>query len=327
VKCSPDDLKPGRLGEFFRNGAKAVVLGDDHRVGDLWEALMGGQGRDAGTTGDAAQAWESSVLDLARNHRAGDMQLGDMLRFIPGHYAYIARKMKVLPRPDGHALQTIPDFWTGNKRVTPSEETLRTVWELMTDILRSTWPDDREPPPYAVVVELLKYPPASADLDKVFSLLADVSGRWARLGQRLDAHKSQAAGPFDVRGIRDLFAWASVTPGAGLLFQQLNRFFSRFGLKGVPGQTRLIGDPHADSTKAVSALASDRDVIRTEVWDGRNWVELHLTPGSLAIFPSRKLVAQLGIMPTWHRILLTEPATEGVTRRLNATLSLGIVDR
>ena len=80
-----------------------------------------------------------------------------------------------------------------------------------------------------------------------------------------------------------------------------------------------------DGSKALTALASDRDVLRTEVYDGKEWLELPLTNDSLAILPSRKLDRGLGVPPTWHRVLIDE-RRESDRPRPNVTLAFGVVD-
>jgi hypothetical protein len=327
VRVSRDDLQPGRLAQLFQGGAKAVILTGDERIAQVWEGLCGVKSGDAGRAREERLPWESSILNTARNHRSGIIELGDMLRFIPGALAHIARKTIIFQEPDQQELQAIPNnFWNGNEWISLPPDLLRIVWELMSYILRSAWPDGPEHPPYAVVIERLKYPRSTADLDQICHLLADSGGQWTRIGQRVDAYKAMAVGPFDIKVIRDLFAWLSLIPGVGRLLHRVNKFLRNFSRKNVPGETRLVGDPHVDGSKVFTALASDRDVLITEVYDGKDWLELPLSPDTLTIFPAKQS-SPLGMTPTLHRILMKEPPQISALFRPNITLVFAVVDR
>jgi hypothetical protein len=323
VKISGEELTPGRLREMFRNGAKTAILVDNDQVRRIWEGLLSSNNSNSLAVDNRARFWENHLLSIARNHVSGDTDVGDMLRFIPGSLAYIACKAIIFP--SGQKMRVIPDhFWVGNQQATLPEDILRTTWDLMSDILKSMLPSSSVYPSYAVAIERLKYP-GHSDLDQMYTLLADSGGAWTRLGHKLDAYKGTAVGPFDLKAIRDLYAWCCLMPGVGLLLRKLNSLLKDFSRKSVPEATRLIGTPHVDDLKVVTALASDRNVIKTEVYDGRHWVELPLSYDSLAIFPSRQASKQLGVAPTWHRVLQIERDDEPATLRQNVTLSLAIV--
>jgi hypothetical protein len=247
-----------------------------------------------------------------------------MLRFVPGGLAHIARKAIIFPNEQ--EMLTIPNhFWIENKSYAFHGDILRKTWDLMSDILRSILPKSSVYPSYAVSIEQLKYLNNTSDLDPLYALLADSGGAWMRLGHKLDAYKATAVGPFDLKAIRDLYAWCCLVPGVGSLLPRLNSLLKKFSRKSVPETTRLIGIPHVDALKVVTALASDRNVIKTEIYDGRQWAELPLSHDSLAIFPSKQASKQLGIAPTWHRVLQIEWNNEPVNFSHNVTLSLGVV--
>jgi len=327
IKVSRDDLKPGRLAQLFQGGAKAVILTGDQRIAQLWEGLCGANPGNATRAREERLPWESSILDTAWNHRSGATELGDMLRFVPGALGHIARKMIIFQESDCQELQVIPDsFWNGNERISLSPDLLRTAWDLMSYIFRSAWLDGPEPLPYAVAIERLKYPSSAAELDKLCHLLADAGGQWTHIGQRVDAYKAMATGPFDTKIIRDLFALSSLIPGVHQLLHRVNKFLRYFSRRDVPRAMRMIGDPHVDGSKIFTALTSDRDVLVTEMYDGRAWLELPLSPNTLTIFPSQQSTP-LGMIPTVHRILMKEQDHNSVSSSPNITLSLAIVDR
>jgi hypothetical protein len=88
VRVTSDELKPGRLAQLFQGGAKAVIMSGDQRIAQLWKGLCGVQSGDVATAGDERLPWESSLLNVARNHRADVLISGDMLRYVPGVYAH-----------------------------------------------------------------------------------------------------------------------------------------------------------------------------------------------------------------------------------------------
>ena len=329
VRIQRDDLKPGRLATLFQSGVKAVILCEDERVSQLWNGLFGTKSDDTASAQHDKFPWQSSILTTAENHRAGEMRLGDMLRFIPGMYAHIARKTIVYQKSKQQSLQALPDgFWNGDKWIPLSPEVVQTAWELMSCILKSTWLDGPESPRYAVAIEQLKYPNSSADLDKMFNLLADSGGAWTRLGHKLDAYKAVATGPFDTKIVRDLFAWMSLIPGVHTLLHRGNDFLRTFSCKQILGNMRMIGDPHVDGSKILTALVSDRDVLITEIYDGKRWLELPLSPDALAIFPSKRVsTIPLGVPPTLHRVLMRQKRHDSELPRANVTLSLCVVER
>jgi hypothetical protein len=134
-----------------------------------------------------------------------------------------------------------------------------------------------------------------------------------------------AFGPFNHKIMRDIFAFATLIPLLRAILHNRSRFVKAYRYSHMPQDVHIIGGPHVDGTKIFTALASDRDVLRTEIYHNRSWVELPLSTDSLAIFPSEKIDKQLGIAPTLHRVLLTRRDHAQAPSRLNVTLSLAVV--
>lgn len=327
VQCSRPDLQPGKLGTLFREGAKAAVVNNDPRVKWLWDSFLGLHNGSDLRVREMSYPWESTVEDIARNHQAGSVVLGDMLRFAPGALGHIARK-SVLFKDSHNEIKTIPDkFYTKKSSMRFKMEALEATWDLMQDILRSTLPQNCVFPNYAVKIELLKYPNTPADLDKISTLLSDASGYWTQIGMQLDQHKARAASLFDFRWMRDLYALGTLIPGVNNVLRRINGSLLRFSKKHVPENAMIIGDPHVDA-KILTTLMSDRDVLKTEVYEnrrGRGWVELPLSCNSLAIFPSNLLSKKFKISPTTHRILLKKHNDGHEICKSNVTLNLSLI--
>jgi hypothetical protein len=238
-----------------------------------------------------------------------------------------ARKTIIFQDPSQQVLQAVPEtFWHDDRRMPLPQELLRTAWELTSSILSSVLPDGSEHPSYGVAIERLYYPGSAADLDKIYTLLADTGGKWTQIGQRVDAYKAMAVGLFDTKVIRDLFALSSLIPGVRPLLHRVNMFLKNFSWKDVSGEIRIVGSPHIDDERVFTALASDRDTLITEVYDGRQWLELPLSPDTLAIFPSKK-GSRFGMTPTFHRILMKEQHHNSALSKPNTTFILAVVER
>ena len=328
VQCSPQDLQSEKLGVLFQQGAKAAVLKGDPRIPWLWTSLIelqnGGQTIINGPIGP----WETNIQDLALNHRPGDVYLGDMLRFIPGGLAHIARKVLIFKDSDGQ-LKAIPDKFNNNDgQVLLKQKIYQTVWDISQDLLRSTLPENSDLQNYAVKIDMLHYPDTPDDLDRIFTLLGDACGYWTRLGMKLDRTKSMAVGVFDLKAMRDLFAFGDLIPGINILLRKINKFLLRFSQKNVPNHTLLVGEPHVDGPNFLTALMSDRDLLCTEVHGtGSGWIELPLSTDSLAIFPSKQLSKISTILPTFHRILFKKTNGPGEINKPNITLNLSVILR
>ena len=322
VQCSDNEFVPGRIGEYFRGGAKAVLL-EDPRAAEIWHRLLSPPGPAVSSDGRSLFSHDDSFLEIAKNHRAGDIKTGDMLRFVPGGIGHIARKMMLVPKEDG-AIETLPRHFSNGSI---PQELLRMVWELMTDVLRSTFPAHSSLPPYAVTIELLKYPSSFDEVEKIAALLSDTCGVWTRLGMRMDSWKMEAAGLFDIPYVRDCTAFVSLFPGLREVLRRFNRWMRPFSHKYVQGDACIIGSPHCDGSKMVTAMLSERETLTTEVFTGQQWLTLPLTSDRLAIIPALEINPHLGILPTLHRILVQKhsPVEQPVKR--NITLSLTVCPR
>lgn len=322
VECLQDEIVPGKLGECFRNGAKAVLL-DDPRAADIWNRLLGPLSQEASSGSGSLPPWEDNIHQMAKNHLAGNIFAGDMLRFIPGGIGHIARRIILIPTEDG-AIDTIPSHFSGKSI---PKEVVRPVWQLMTEVLRSTLPAHSPLPPYRVTIEMLKYPNSFDEVEQIVALLSDTLGGCTRLGMRMDTWRWQAAGLFAAPYLREIVAFGSLVPGLHKLLHTFNRWMTSANNRRVPEGTTVIGGRHTDGSKIVTALLSERETLTTEVETGQRWVELPLSTDRLAIFPSARLDPRLGILPTWHRILIqTQPPIEQPVKR-NITLSLTVQPR
>lgn len=322
------DLKPGYLYELFKKGTKVVLLKNDHRVGELWTETLESRVGETLRSGYRRKAWESNIFDIARNHQSGELVFGDMLRFSPGEYGHWARKVKVFSKNGSSNMQTVPScFIDGDERVAYSEKTLQKVWALLGEILESAVPGKGTLSGYAVSIEILKYPNSPNDLMNVIDLLADASGGWTRLGRTLDTYKGRAAGIFKATLIRDCFAVASLVPGINRLLHWINTFFVNAQQRHIPKKSVVIGADHVDGSKYFTCLAGDRKNIKTQIHTGKDWMDLDLTPNTLAIFPSQKSAKGFGMTPTRHRIFIQEDHDCRSGSKNNVTLSFAIVDR
>jgi len=322
VQCPGKEFVPGRIGDYFRGGARAVLL-DDPRAADIWHRLLNPPGPAVSSDGGSLFSHDDSLLEIAKNHRAGDIWTGDMLRFVPGGIGHIARKMMLLPKEDG-AIETLPRHFSN---VSIPQQLLRVVWELMTDVLRSTFPAHSILPPYAVTIELLKYPSSFDEVEKIAALLSDSCGAWTRLGMRMDSWKMEAVGLFDIPYVRDCTAVGSLFPGLREVLRRFNRWMVPFSHKYIQGDARLIGGPHCDGSKILTAMLSERETLTTEVYTGQQWLTLPLTSDRLAIIPALEINPHLDILPTLHRILVQKhsPIEQPVKR--NITLMLTVCPR
>jgi hypothetical protein len=322
VECRGNEFVPGRIGEYFRGGAKAVLL-DDPRAADIWHRLLTDPGPSASSDNGSLFSHDDSLLEIAKNHRAGDLRTGDMLRFVPGGIGHIARKMMLVPTEDG-AIETLPKHFSN---VSIPQELLRIVWELMTDVLHSTFPAHSNLPPYAVTIELLQYPSSFDEVEKIAALLSDTCGEWTRLGMQMDSWKMEAVGLFDIPYVRDLTAFVSLFPGLREALRRLNGWMVPFSHKYVQGGSRIIGSPHCDGSKILTALLSERETITTEIYTGHQWLTLPLKPDRLTIIPAEEIHSDIGIIPTWHRILMQEDHPHEQQPKRNITLSLTVCPR
>jgi hypothetical protein len=178
-----------------------------------------------------------------------------------------------------------------------------------------------------VTIELLKYPSSFAEVENIAALLSDACGEWTRFGMKMDSWKAEAVGLFNLPYLRDCTAFASLFPGLRDILRLLNRWMIPFSEKYVQAGRRIIGSPHCDGSKILTAFLSERETITTEIHTGQQWLPLPLTPDRLTIIPALEIDPRLGILPTCHRILVQENHPMGQPPKRNITLMLTVCPR
>jgi hypothetical protein len=321
------ELQTNSLANIFRNGTKAVIL-PDQRIPQLCGQILRGMDKVPLERGRPLFI-NSSIFSLAQNYQRNSL-LGDSIRFIPGSFAQITRRFKVFPAAGFKDMQTSPPYFIqDHTRVYYSQDLLQYVWELMTEILNSIIPLKEIPFPYSVQIEIIKYPNSDLELDNFHEILSASAGRWAKIGLNLDTWKSQNRGILKTRGINDLLAFASLFSPIKSFIQKLNLLVDNDGYKQISEKSRVLNPAHVDAGKIITCLASERDVIQTQIYDGAAWVDLPLTSNALAIFPSAEIPSSIDLKPTVHRVLLT-PRDRGTPEdqpKPNATITFAIVKR
>jgi hypothetical protein len=318
------ELKSGGLGQLFCGGTIAAILSNDDRVERLFQSILEWLGlAGSGRTGNHSRF--GHLLDLARNHSAGNATAGDMLTFQPGFVVNLSRKFLVYESTVNRSLQAFPNaFCLGDQRTWVPYEAVQLVWNLMSDIFASVLP--KKHIPFAVQVECLIYPISYSEISSISDFLSNSSGRWQRLAYQIEKHRNEASGVFDKRIIRELYAVATLVPAIQRLICLLNdKILS--STNSVPKDHYLLNRPHCDGGKYVTAVLGSRDNVRTDVLGLRQWIRLPISVSTLAIFPSPKLNSHTGIAPTVHRVLLEQNAEKTEFAKQNVTLSLSIVDR
>lgn len=334
-RITREGLERGELPSLFRDRGAAILCEDD-RIYRLVDSILDWLGHANGSTADKEFSFGSTLVDFARNHLEGNMCLGDMLRFVPKSFGHIARKILVYPNSVDGTLQVFPSFFHLNhRRVAVPQCIVEPAWELMSELLMSVLPAHAETLAYAVAIEVLVYPTCGLDVNRFYALLTDATmvansvnsaGFWSQLGHRIDANKNYAAGVFDKKGLRDLFAIASLIPGLKGLMTMLNeRMLAR--VNWSPKDYYTVGSPHVDGNKYITALSGRRDNLKTQILWEENWMSLPVTVDTLAIFPSKRISSLSDISATRHRVLLWELPDSESTAGQNITLSLSIVDR
>jgi hypothetical protein len=325
-KVTPREIERGELSRLLQLG-QAVVLTEDERISGLFRLVLDWLGLNETST-DKESLFEMNLLDLARNHRDGNMQAGDMLRFLPARYGHLARKFLVCSSSVNQSLEAFPDaFYLRDRRVPVPRMVLEWSWDVMCEVFKSAVPKHANMLNYAVEVDIFIYPRSASDINKLHALMADSGEFWSRLGHRMDASKATAVGMFDKKLIRDLFGVASLIPGIRRFARILNNRMLEASEKSVPEDYQLIGSPHVDGTKYISGLAGWRDNVHTQILSAKRWLPLPVTADSLALVPARKITSVSEIHATRHRVLLRNGRGNESTVTRNITLSLAIVDR
>jgi len=299
---------------------------NDDRILKLWDALFGS---DDGKREYSREVlpWEGSLLDMARNHHARKdvgSHIGDVLFYSQCHLAYIARKIILFEDTDNKKLRTIPEcFFNGSRRFILSERIRKLVWELGSEVFQSATPAGSKPPSYRMSIERLKYEDCFSDVEKMTLLLKNSSDIWSRIGRKVDDQKKTAAGPLNRRYVSDLFGLLCQIPGIRFFVRRLNEFFrSSSKMESIEDNAKIIGQSHTDG-RLITCCSSVRHSIKTEIFDGKNWIELPLTRDLLAIIPGSGL-ENYGIYPTMHRVLHLTGTNRSASTGTNKTLILGL---
>ena len=315
----------GELSRSFQKGGAAVILSGEYRIHRLLQSVVDWLGL------DGPSSWESfdrNLVDLARNHLKENPNAGDMLRIQPGLFGHVARKFLVFRSAVDQSLTTFPNaFHLNNRRVPVPYSISESVWNLMSEVLMSAMPRDANALAYATEVDVLVYPISALNLQELHILLSDSCGAWSRLGHRIDANKGNAAGMFDKKVIRELFAIASLIPGLREFVTMLNDRMSVAAGISPPGDYYVIGAPHVDEGKYITGLIGGRHNLQTQILWGKRWIPLPVTAETMTILPCLKISSLNGIPATRHRVVLQGPfGSESATDK-NITLSLSIVAR
>ncbi len=326
-ECSGNELHTNYLASIFQNQTKAIVLSDS-RIPQFFEQILGcidSVQRERGMPFFV----NNSFFSLAQNFQRNSV-LGDRIRFIPGSFAQMSRKMRIFPSAGNKEMQVDPPYFIeGNNRFYYPQDLLQGIWELMTEILNSIIPLKEIPFAYSVQVEIIKYPDSKLELDNLQEFLSLSAGCWTKLGMKLDSIKRQSRSILRTKGINDLLAFASLLSPIKPFIHRLNLQFDKENYKQIPEKGLVINRAHQDADKIVTCLASERDVIHTQIYDGNNWVELPLTSNTLAIFPSTAIPDSISLKPTVHRVIFvpSDEAKPGDTPKLNATVTFAIVKK
>jgi hypothetical protein len=323
---TPRGVERGELLRLFHKG-QAVILNEDERISRLFRSVLDWLGLNKANATDEQSPFEMNLLNVARNHREGDMQAGDMLRFVPSAFGHIARKFVVCRSAVDQSLRAFPNaFYLQDRRVPVPHDIIEGSWNLMSEIFRSALPEGANTLTYAVGVDVLIYPTRHTEIQQLHTLLADSGGFWSQLGHRIDANKAAAAGIFDTKIIRDIFAVTSLIPGIKDLAKMLNERMFPSSEKSVPEDYQIIGNPHVDGTKYITGLVGSRDNVHTQIYCAKGWIPLPVTADTLAVIPAQKMTSFGNIPATRHRVLLKNTAANESNVTRNITLSLSVVD-
>ncbi|MBT8083891.1 MAG: hypothetical protein HKN35_08415 [Woeseia sp.] len=315
------DLSAAQILKRFRAGAHVVCLRNDPRLNKLCDALLVG-------TGIGSDFWPASIFDLARNHIAGETNFGDVLRFVPGEYGHLARKLGFYPDPTTGKFIVYPDYAGEHKSWSIEEqETFELAWSLAMDVLQSASSKPIALSDYAVTIELLKYPESAGELQSMLDLISDSSSRWSRWGRKIDRAAASACGPFRSKYARHLYALLSLVPGIGAILRSLNARFLDSPFNFHPAEKMIVGQPHTDGSRLLTMLTGHRNVMTTEFFANGSWTEIPVNPTTLAIFPAKKYEQSTGVRATVHRYLINRLPRKKPESSRNATILIGVISR
>jgi hypothetical protein len=321
VEVTADKLGPSELCRLFHQGAIAVVLVGDPRVRRVWEALVLHATR-PGIAEDLP--WNASLVEIARNHRAGtDVggRLGDVVEFFPGAIGYIGRKLELSRHPTTGELSCQPATFS-RRGITsdPDLSVFSLCWEIIADLMKSA--GDGTAPVYRVAVQRLKYEHDLTDIVRLCELMeSNFAGRWTRIGRALDTYRRAARGPLKSKYLCNIFAFLCLAPALRQYLLRLNAMVARSDRVWRTNGETIIGEPHYDA-RYFSCLCGARENIVTEAYDGHVWHELRVAPDRLVILPGSSAWRKWGIRPTLHRVLHTTQTSQPQAHA-NVTLLLG----
>lgn len=325
LSITPHEVERGELLRSFQKGRAAVILSGERRIQRLFQSVVDWLGLDGSISGES---FGGNLVDLARNHLKENPNAGDMLRIQPGVFGHVARKFLVFRDAVDQSLMAFPNaFYLNNRRVPVPYGILESVWSLMSEVLMSAMPRHVNVLAYAAEVDVLVYPVSGPKVEELHTLLSDSCGAWSRLGHRIDANKGSAAGMFDKKIVRELFAIASLIPGLRELVTMLNERMSTADGSSLPDDYYVIGGPHIDEGKYLTGLIGRRHNLHTEIcWDKR-WIPVPVSSETMTIIPCLQISSLNDIPATRHRVVLQSSLGNENTTAKNVTLSLSIVAR
>ncbi|MBT8097389.1 MAG: hypothetical protein KJP16_10665 [Gammaproteobacteria bacterium] len=317
----PSELGAGEILRRFRGGAQVVCLHNDDRLLEICSAFLD----DASIGSDF---WNDSVFDLAQNHIAGETNFGDVLRFVPGDYGHLARKFACYPDPDTGQFVVYPPFYGKDKSwVLVQQKIFKLAWNLAIEVAQSATSEPLDPNDYAVKIELLKYPSSADELQKLFDLISDSTGRWSKWGQKIDFAVATACGLFRNRLIKHPYALASHVPFIGGILRSLNDRFRRSRYHSISNQRMIVGPPHKDGHRYLTMLAGERSAMTTEFFCDGAWARMPVNPTTLAIFPTKVYERSAGVPATVHRYAIDREKVNSSYSSKNVTVLIGVISR
>ncbi|WP_395332089.1 hypothetical protein WBP06_04035 [Novosphingobium sp. BL-8H] len=322
VELALEQLEAGTLANAFCGGAVAALIKRNSIVGQLWNRLL----RDT----PERMPWETPLSTMAENHHGtGSIteSIGDVIYFQTNFHGHIARKFEIIRH--GDRLSTRPDGFTQDGRIlSPAADLVADCWLLSSRILIAMTMPAVRPPDYRVAVQRIKYLHDAAALDATTAMFRNSLGRWGKLGFAMDVARASAAGPFSTKVIADLFGVVGAMPLISAPLRGINsRLAKRGTVNGLEEGQQLIEMPHYDS-RYFSAICGSRETIRTQVHAAGEWIDLPISPDTMAIFPGRLAKRQFGIPATLHRVIQCEALAADrlpseAARSHNTTLLLG----
>jgi len=316
-----DALGDGVLAKEFAAGAAAAVITAEKWVREAWQRLV--------QNPVERLPWEAPITEIARNHRGGrdiTSTIGDTYSFRPGRHAQIARKLELTRSSNGSLFECSPSaFFQGVTEVAPDRAGLEVCWKVGSEIMRALSPVGNDGGEFRVIVQRLKYQVNPADVERIYHLVEDSLGGWARMGYSLDTKREGAAGFLGARGVSDAYALLSLIPPFGGLLDRLNKVSARYDERDkVNGSGMVVSKAHLD-TRYFSGLCGSRKSVRTEVFSNNRWIELDIGLDSICVIPGRLAHEHFGLKPILHRVIheVRDGSPGDDARDSNVTLLVG----